>query len=119
MFIFAVFWTFTYDVNLNIGMLLTLYKMTHYMKPLWSYFGGDILADNRIKIRRNRFLNLFWLFNVWYIYLELKNYFMDYDEIDILRASQGRDATDVTFGRLYYAFVMLRQTRKTIKQLTC
>ena len=44
---------------------------------------------------------------------------MDYDEIDILRASQGRDATDVTFGRLYYAFVMLRQTRKTIKQLTC
>ena len=44
---------------------------------------------------------------------------MDYDEIDILRASQGRDATDVTFGRLYYAFVMLPQTRKTIKQLTC
>ena len=39
---------------------------------------------------------------------------MDYDEIDILRASQGRDATDVTFGRLYYAFVMLLQKRKTI-----
>ena len=104
-------------MNLNIGMLLTLYKMTHYMKPLWSYFGRDILDDNRIKIRRNRFLNLFWLFNVWYIYLEpgnKENYFMDYDEIDILRASQGRDATDVTFGRLYYAFVMLLQKRKTI-----
>ena len=51
--------------------------------------------------------------------IPLKNYFTDYDEIDILRASQGRDTTDVTFGRLYYAFVMLPQKRKTIKQLTC
>ena len=46
--------------------------------------------------------------------IPLKNYFIDYDEIDILRASQGRDAADVTFRRLYYAFVMLPQKRKTI-----
>lgn len=64
--------------------LFSLYFELPHMMWIWilaccNPLQNDTLYEtimvllNRIKIRRNRFLNLFWLFNVWYIYLEPGN----------------------------------------------